>query len=107
MNLNDKVQLNIDLGTLSILISGLYISYSGISSEAIPPSLFIEVAEKLSEYLPNWDYEKISFEKWIETSLIIAPKILFSEEELENCKNNEIFIERQLGNVVLIATGGI
>lgn len=107
MKLDDKVQLEIDLSTLAILISGLYISFTGISSEAIPPSLFIEVAEQVSQYLPKWDYSVISLEEWIKTSLIIAPNILFSEEELEEYKNNEIFLERRLGNVVLIATGGI
>ena len=103
MELNDSVNLNLELGTLAVLISGLYIHNTGVPAEAIPPSMFIELAEQVSTYLPNWDYSKLTLEKWIEEYLIIAPKELFSESELDEMRSDDIFIERELGNAVLIA----
>lgn len=101
-SLNDVVSIELTIGTLAVLISGLYISNAGISIEAIPSSMFIEIAETLSEHLPLKD---ILLENWIKDYLIVAPRELFSEEELEEYKSNKIFIERKLGNVTLIATG--
>ena len=105
MNINDKVDVKIEVGTLAVLVSGLYISNTGIGMEAIPTSMFIELAEKLAEHLPNWDYDVLTLEDWIFNNLIIAPKVLFSDEELEHYKDhNHLFIERKLGNVELVAT---
>ena len=107
MNIEDKVNVEIEVGTLAVLISGLYITYTGISIEAIPTSLFMEVAERVAEYLPNWDYSVMTFEEWIANNLMIYPAMLFSEEELKEYESNAIFIKRQLGNVELIATAEV
>lgn len=102
MNLGDTISVDMTVGTLSVMIGGLYVGHTGISMEAIPSSMFIEVAETLTNYLPLKD---ILVEDWIKNFLIIAPRELFSEDELEAYRNNEIFIERKLGNATLIATG--
>lgn len=108
MNLDDVVPVKITVGTLSVLLTGLYVSNTGIMIEAIPSSFFIEVGEVVAEFLPTWDYSKLSFEDWIRNFLIIAPKELFSESELEEYQNeNELYIERRLGNVMLVATAKI
>ena len=98
----DKV-INVDmsLSSLAVLISGLYTYSTGIAIEAVPSSLYIEIAEKL------YDCEKpVNVDLFIR-ELIIAPIELFTETELEEYKNNDLFIERKLGNAVLIATGKI
>ena len=95
--MDNIVTIDISIGSLAILISGLYVSISGVSIEAIPSSLYIEIAEKLSEYLP------INIDDFVR-GLIIAPKELFTDDELVNIKDNPIYIERRLGNATLIAT---
>ena len=91
------VTIDISIGSLAILISGLYVSISGVAIEAIPSSLYIEVAENLIKYLP------VNIDEFVK-GLIIAPKELFTEQELINIKDNPIYIERKLGNATLIAT---
>ena len=107
MDLSRTVEVQMNLGTLSTLIAGLYVSYSAINIEAVPSSLFIEIAERLAEYLPNWHYDEISFEDWIKYELIIMPKEFFSEVEVNQMKKSKIYIERRLGNVTLIASANI
>lgn len=98
--MDNVVNVDMSLGSLAVLISGLYIHNTGISIEAIPTSLFIEIAEIIQDYLP------FNVDDFVNT-LIIAPKPLFTEEELMDCQKNELYIERQLGNAVLIATGKV
>ena len=107
MNLSDKISVELEIGTITILLSGLYVHYSGVDVSAIPPSLFIEVSEKLIPYLREWDYDKISFEEWIKQYLVIAPLELFNSSELEELREAEIYFERRLGNVTLIVSGMI
>lgn len=103
--LDDKVTIKIEVGTLAVLISGMYISSNGVPIEAIPASLFIEIAEQMVNHLQNWDYDKLSLEEWVANCLLIAPRVLFSEEELSKYqKENMFFMERKNGNVVLVAT---
>ena len=104
MNINDKIVMEMEVGTLATLIAGLYVSYSALNVNAIPSSMFIEIAERVAEHLPVWDYDKISFEDWIKYNLLIMPLAMFSQEELEEFRNNDLFIERKLGNATLIAT---
>ena len=105
--MSDKVTLNINLSTLAVLISGLYLHHTGIAVEAIPASLFIEVAEQLALYLPTWDYNRLSFEDWIANYLIIAPKEMFTEDEIKDMRSEDIYLERILGNVTLIASAKV
>ena len=94
------VTVDMSLGSLAVLISGLYIHNTGISIEAIPSSLFIELAEQLIEYLP------FNVDTFVD-GLMIAPLELFSMEELDEYKSNPIYIERRLGNATLIATAKV
>ena len=98
--------MNID--SLTGLLAGLYTHYSEVRVEAIPSSLYYELAEKLAAYLPFWDYDKCSLEDWIKTMLLILPKVMIPESDLEYMKaNNQIYIERWEGNVVLICSAPV
>lgn len=103
IGLSDKLNIEIELGTLATLIAGLYCTYSAIDPVAIPTSVYIELAEKLAKYLENWDYSKISFEDWIKYNLMIIPKVMI-EDELEEFRKNELYYERDNGNIVLVIT---
>ena len=105
---NEKVFVELGLDSFTMLLNGLYVTYNQTHVDAIPTSLFLELAEKLEPFLDKWDYNKLSLESWIKTYLIILPKVFFNETEYLDCKtNNEIFIERTLGNVVLVCTAPI
>ena len=103
-NLEDVVSLKISVGTLAILIAGLHSGHNGFDVRAIPSSIYIEVAEKISDELENWDYSKYSFEDWIKYSLLIAPYVMFSDEEIQELQENAQYYERQNGNMVLVVT---
>lgn len=103
-SLDDIISLNISVGTLAILIAGLHSGYTGIDVRAIPSSIYIEIAEKISDELPEWDYDKYSFEEWIQYSLLIAPYEMFSEDEIQELQENTVYYERVNGNVVLVIT---
>lgn len=102
--LEDKVNIKIEIGTLATLLAGLYCTYAVVDPIAIPTSLYIELCEKLIPYLKDWNYESISFEDWVAKSLIIAPRELFTDDEIESMKQNDIYIERMNGNAMLIAS---
>lgn len=95
------VNIDMSVGTLAVLISGLYAVNTGVPIEAIPSSLYVEIAEALISYLP------LNIDEFIR-GLIIAPVELFTEEELSDYQeNNEIYLERRLGNATLIATAKV
>lgn len=102
--LSEKVDLKIEVGTLATLIAGLYCTYSSVDPVAIPTSVFIELAEKIQPYLEKWDYSTLSFEEWVKFNLIIMPQVLFSEEELDDLKKNQIYFERENGNMILVVS---
>lgn len=93
--------VNLEIGTLSVLIAGLYCANHMVDSLAIPQSVWLSVAEKLEYFLPVWDYNKISFEEWIDTHLLILPKPMISDEELSELENNTLYWEIPNGNVIL------
>lgn len=101
------VWINIEEGSLASLIAGLYTLYAVVDVNAIPPILFVEVANQVAKYLDEWDYEALSFEDWIRYNLLIYPKEVFSESEINEYKENTIYIEMELGNVTLIATAEV
>lgn len=107
MNMNDKISMEIEVGTLATLIAGLYCLNSVVDPVAIPTSVYIELCEKLVPFLDGWDYEKLSFEDWVKYNLIIAPKMMFSDEDVEAFKKNTIYFERDNGPVLLIATAEV
>ena len=110
MNNNESIQLNsqvpiqISVATLSTLIAGIYCTVASVDPIAIPTSIYIEVAEKVVPYLEDWDYDKLTFEQWVETSLLIIPKVMCSEEDIESFKQNAVYLERENGNAILIVT---
>lgn len=97
------VRIELGLDTLSVLIAGLYCTESGIDSRAVPQSVWLSIAEKLEYFIDNglWNFDKISFEDWIRTSLTILPKELLSEENLEEIQSIPLYWEVMNGNVVL------
>lgn len=106
-SLNDKIHINIELGTLATLLAGLYCLYSSVDPIAIPESLYIELAEKLIPFLDDWNYERMSFEDWVKYNLMIYPVNVFSQEELKDFSENSIFFYRENGNVLLLVTAEI
>lgn len=104
VQLNERVSIELEVATLSTLIAGIYCTVSAIDPIAIPTSIYIEVAEKLVPYLKEWDYDLISFEKWVETNLLIVPKAMCSEEDIESLKKNTVYLERENGRVIMIVT---
>lgn len=104
IQLNDLINIKIEVSTLATLIAGLYCTMASVDPMAIPSSIYIELAEKLVPYLTEWDYDKITFEEWIGTHLLIIPKVLCSEEDIEEMKQNTVYLERENGNVILIVT---
>lgn len=104
IQLGDKVDIKIEVATLSTLIAGIYCAVSHIDPIAVPTSVYIELAEKLVPYLKDWDYDRISFETWIETHLLIIPKALCSEEDIEEMKKNTVYFERENGNAILVVS---
>ena len=107
IGLTDKVTLKLEVGTLATLIAGLYCTFASVDPLAIPTSVYIELCEKLVPLLNDWDYEKWSFEEWVRNSLLIAPKDFFSESELEQVKDNQIYFERENGRVILVVTAEV
>ena len=93
------IDLNTD--TLAVLTAGLYCTYNEVNSIAIPESVFLSIAEKLEYFLTLWDYDVISFEDWIKNCLLIYPKEMFAEEEIQQLQKNTLYWEYPNGNVIL------
>lgn len=98
------VKLEISDDTFAILISGLYCSYHNIDAYAIPEPLWMILSEKVIPYFKEWDYDKLSFENWIKENILIYPKLAMSDDEIESCKENDIYFEMDNGNVLLIVS---
>lgn len=97
------VWINLGESSLASLIAGLYTLYAVVDVNAIPPQLFVEIAGEVAKYLDEWDYDALSFEDWIKYNLMIFPKDVFTSDEIEAYKECNLFIERDYGNVTLIA----
>jgi len=104
IRLDSSVSIQISVATLSTLIAGIYCTVSHVDPIAIPTSIYIEIAEKIVPFLEEWDYEKMSFEQWIEKELLIIPKVLCSDEDIEEMKKNTVYLERENGRAILIVT---
>lgn len=100
MSLKDKITIEIEMGTFSTLIAGMYCTYSAVNPVAIPEFIWIELANKLAEHLDKIE----SFEDWVKYNLLIIPKEFCSEDEIESYKSNSVYYERDNGNVILIVT---
>ena len=95
------VEVNLESSTLAVLVAGLYCTYNNVESIAIPESVFMSIGEKLEYFLPFWDYEVISFEDWIKTCLLIIPKVLLTEEDIEEMRKTSLCWEYPNGNMIL------
>jgi hypothetical protein len=100
MSLTDKVTVELEIGTFATLIAGLYCTYSAVNPMAIPEYLWLEVATKIAPYLDEIE----SFDEWIKYNLLIIPKELCSDEDIESYKKNTEYFERANGNAILVVT---
>ena len=98
------VKVDLKTHTLAILVAGIYSAVHEVEPIAIPESVYLSVAEKLEFFLPDWNYEKVSFEDWINYSLLIIPKAMMSEEDIEYLQENSLYWEVPNGNAVLIVS---
>ena len=101
------VKIELETSTLAVLIAGMYCAYNEVNSIAIPESIWLGVAEKLEFFVPNWDYEKLSFEDWVKNCLLIYPKVLVDEEDIEYYKENSLYWEVPNGNMILMISMNI
>lgn len=96
------MKVDLDTSTIAVLVSGLYCVESNIDAMAVPQSVWIAIAEKLEYFLPNWNYESISFEEWVRKCLFIVPKILLTEDDIEDMKKSTLYWEFPNGNMMLV-----
>lgn len=101
------VSIEVSTDTLAILIAGLYCYYNDINSIAIPENIYLYVAEQLEQFLPEWNYNIISFEKWVENCLLICPKEMLNEKDIKELQQDTLYSEIQNGNVLLIVSMNI
>lgn len=98
------VKVDLKTNTLAVLVAGLYSTVHEVEPIAIPESIWIGVAEKLEYFMDGWNYDKISFEDWINYSLLIIPKAMMSEEDIKYLQENTLYWEVPNGNAVLIVS---
>lgn len=98
------VVVDISNSTLSVLVAGLYCVSHDVNSIAIPESVYLYVAEQLEYFLPNWDYDRISFEEWVCNYLTIYPKPMLSVEHIKDLQENTLYVEMPNGNVILVVS---
>lgn len=98
------VMINVNSNTLAVLISGLYCVANNVDALAIPQSVWVAIGEKLEYFLDNelWDFEVISFEEWISNCLLIIPKVLLTEEDMEDMRKSTVYWEYPNGNMILV-----
>ena len=96
--------VRLDTTTLAVLVAGLYCTNHQVDTLAVPQSVWMSIAEKLEYFLPMWDYNKITFEEWINTHLLILPKPMISEEELKELQETTLYHEMPNGNVILVVS---
>lgn len=101
------VKVELETTTIAVLIAGLYCINHNVNALAIPESLYLEIAEKLEYFIPAWDFNKISFEDWVDKCLLIYPKVLFDDETLNDLQKNTLYWERDNGNAILVVSMSI
>lgn len=94
-------EVNLNTETLAVLVAGIYCTEHEVDSMAIPHSLWLEIAEKIEYFLPLWDYDKISFEEWVNKCLLIYPTVMLDSEDLKEMQEIPLYWERLNGNVLL------
>ena len=101
------MKIELDESTIAVLLAGLYTVNTGVNPIAIPESLWLDIVKILSPYLETWDYKKMSFEEFVRQNLLIIPKQLCTEEDIDYYKQNTVYYEYPNGNVILVVTFNI
>lgn len=101
------MKIELDESTIAVLLAGLYTVNTGVNPIAIPESLWLDIVKILSPYFETWDYKKLSFEDFVKYNILIIPKQLCSEEDIDYYKQNTVYYEYPNGNVILIVTFNI
>ena len=101
------MKIELDESTIAVLLAGLYTVNTGVNPIAIPESLWLDIVKILSPYLETWDYKKMSFEEFVRQNLLIIPKQLCTEEDIDYYKQNTVYFEYPNGNVILVVTFNI
>lgn len=107
MNVKDKIPVTLEVGTVAVLLAGLYSVYGYIEPQAIPNSTWIELAEKLVPFFEKWNYDKLTLEEWVQYYLLIYPAPLLDLSEIEEYQENDIYFESDNGNIMLIVTANM
>ena len=102
MEIDDRIRIEISVGSLASLIAGWYFMYNNVDVHAVPSEVFIELAKRLVPFI-----DKIEIESWIKDSLMIAPMVMFNEEEINEVSGYDIFFEYPNGNVILVVCGEV
>lgn len=102
MEVDDRIRIEISVGSLASLIAGWHFMNTGVDINAIPSDVFIELAKRLVPFV-----DEIRIEEWIKDSLIILPMPMLNDEEIKEMKDNTIYFEYPNGRVILIVTGDI
>ena len=102
MEVDDRIRIEISVGSLASLIAGWYFLYNNVNIQAIPSEVFIELAKKLVPFI-----DSINIEDWIKESLMIAPMMMFTDEDLNVVSGYDIYFEYPNGNVILIVCGEV
>lgn len=98
------VKVELQTSTLAVLIAGMYCTSHEVNSLAIPESIWLNIAERLEFFIPNWNYDVISFEDWVNNFLTIYPKEMLSDEDIKYMQENTLYSELPNGNVVLVVS---
>lgn len=95
------VELNTN--TLAVLVGGLYCTHNDVSAMAIPESLWLSIAEKLTYFIENglWDFSKLSFEEFVQHDIFIYPTEALDGETLKDMMEIPLYWETSNGNVNL------
>ena len=96
------MKIELSTNTTAVLIAGLYCTYNDIDGIAIPESVFLSIAEKLEFFASDWNYDVISFEDWIKNCLLIIPKVLLTEEDIQDMQSSTLYWEYPNGNMILV-----
>ena len=102
MEVDDRIRIEISVGSLASLIAGWYFMYTNTNVHAVPSEVFIELAKRLVPFI-----DKINIEEWIKDSLMIAPMMMFTEEDLNVVSGYDIYFEYPNGNVILVVCGEV
>lgn len=95
------VKVELETSTLAVLISGMYCASKGVDAMAIPESVWISIAEKLEYFMDVWDFNKISFEEFVEENIFIYPTQALDVKTLEELQKIPLYWECENGNISL------